>query len=176
MQATPREVSVPAEAFDRLRSVLAQDAGDEAGVNLLHAAGFATGEAFFDLFAHTRAGSIADLSNDDFWSRLGAFFDGRGWGTLSLDSPHPGVSVLSSADWAESDETSRAHPSCAFTSGVLAYLLTRTAGAPVAVLETACRSRGDARCDFAFGSERTIQSLYAVLLEGHSLSQALSRL
>lgn len=175
MEPDPREVSVPAEAFDHLRAALVQEAGETAGVHALHAAGFSTGESVYDLFTGG-AGPAADLGTGAFWARVTAFFRERGWGHLMHESRHPGVSVLSSPDWAEAGRAGGSHSTCAFTSGVLSYLLTRVAGGPVAVLETSCRARGDDRCDFAFGSERTINDLYAVLLEGGTLEDALARL
>lgn len=176
MSSTPREVSVPAVAFDHLRAALVQEAGETAGVHALHAAGFSSGESVYDLFAGPGGPPAGELGTGVFWSRIGSFFRERGWGDLVHESRHPGVSILASDDWAEAEDRGGHHPTCAFTSGVLSYLLTRAAGAPVAVLETACRARGDERCEFAFGSERTIHDLYAVLLEGCSLDEALVRL
>lgn len=176
MESHPREVSVPAEAFDHLRAALVQEAGETAGVHALHAAGFSTGESVYDLFAPGDDVETTQLATGAFWSRVTAFFRDRGWGELVHESRHPGVSVLASPDWAEAEDRGGSHPTCAFTSGILSYLLTRAAGGPVAVLETSCRARGDARCEFAFGSERTIQELYAALLDGASLDDALARL
>jgi hypothetical protein len=50
------------------------------------------------------------------------------------------------------------------------------AGGPVAVLEVECISRGDAACAFAFGSEPVVQHVYARLLEGADLQEAVSTL
>lgn len=176
MESTPREVSIPAEAFDHLRAALAKEAGETPGVHALHAAGFSTGESMYDLLMRPDGTPPGDLATGAFWSRIGTFFRERGWGELLHEPRHPGVSVLSSTDWAEVGRGTGAHSTCAFTSGVLSYLLTRAAGASVAVLETSCRARGDDRCEFAFGSERTINELYGVLLEGCSLDEALGRL
>ncbi|MEQ9570186.1 MAG: V4R domain-containing protein [Longimicrobiales bacterium] len=176
MQSTPREVSLPAEAFDHLRAALVREAGETAGVQALHAAGFSTGERVYDLFARADDTPGAGLGTGAFWSRVTSFFRDRGWGLLVHESRHPGVSVLSSADWAEAGAGDGDHSTCAFTSGVLSCVLTRAADAPGAVLETSCRARGDERCEFAFGSERTIHGLYEVLLEGCSLDEALARL
>jgi hypothetical protein len=50
------------------------------------------------------------------------------------------------------------------------------AGSPVAVLEVSCRTRGDDRCSFLFGSEQAIHDVYGLLLEGDSLDDALATL
>lgn len=176
MHEQPREVSIPAAAFDHLRIALAEAAGESAGVSALHAAGFASGEVLYQLFEDAGAGTPDSLGTTAFWRRLGRFFQERGWGDLDPESPHPGISLLVSEDWAEADTPGGEHTTCAFTSGALSYLLTRTAGAPVAVLETSCRARGDDRCEFAIGSERSIHGLYTRLVEGHSFSEALARL
>lgn len=176
MESHPREVSLPAEAFEHLRSALVQEGGETAGVHALHAAGFATGESIYELFALSSPSPPEDLGPTRFFNGLADFFRSRGWGSLTHESRHPGLSVLSSDDWAEAEEESDGHPTCAFSSGVLSYLLTRAAGAPVAVLETSCRARGDARCEFAFGSEHTVQAVYGALVEGGSLDDALAAL
>lgn len=176
MVQRPREVTIPAAAFDHLRTALAEHSAEGAGVSALHAAGFASGEALYEVFAETGGGSPERLGRTRFWQRLAGFLSDRGWGTLEHATPHPGVSVLRSRDWAEAETTDDAHSTCAFTSGLLSAMLSRTAGAPVAVLETTCRGRGDAHCEFAFGSEQTIQSLYAELVAGGSLDDALARL
>lgn len=176
MESQPREISIPAEAFEHLRAALVQEGGEAAGVHALHAAGFATGESIYELFVGSTGRTPEDTGPGRFFAGLADFFRSRGWGTLTHESRHPGLSVLSSVDWAEAEEESEGHPTCAFSSGVLSYLLTRAAGAPVAVLETACRARGDARCEFAFGSEHTIQAVYGALVEGGTLDDALASL
>lgn len=178
MQQHPHEVSLPAEAFTRLRDSLIHEAGEGRGTQALHTAGFSTGDAVYDLLAEAAGGTAAPESLDveSFWELLGRHFQERGWGTLEHESPHPGVSILASEDWMEASPRVDEQPSCAFTAGVLAAVLTRLADAPVAVLETACRARGDGRCEFAFGSGWAIQTLYGALVEGASLEHALSRL
>lgn len=176
MERRPREVTIPAAAFGHLRAALADTGDGGGGVSALHAAGFASGDDLYALFSAAGGGSPATLGRNRFWVTLSRFFEDRGWGTLEYEALHPGVSILSSSDWAEADSNSGPYATCAFTSGLLSSFLTRTAGGAVAVLETSCRARGDDRCVFAFGSEQAIQGLYAELLEGHALDQALARL
>ncbi len=178
MESPPREVSLPAEAFDHLRTAAAHsDRG--GGVEALHAAGYASGTSLYRLFTRSLSGAPESVGVTPFFEGLSACFRTRGWGTLTHESRHPGVAVLSSPDWAEADgavERAETPAGCAFSTGVLSSLLTRAAGAPVAVLETSCRGRGDDRCTFAFGSEATIRQLYRTLLEGDSLDDALDAL
>ena len=85
--------------------------------------------------------------------------------------------MLSSHDWAEATpDGDEDQPSCAFSSGMLSALLSRTAGAPVAVLQVGCRSRGDDTCSFAFGSESAVDELYRLLAEDRDVETALAEL
>jgi hypothetical protein len=59
---------------------------------------------------------------------------------------------------------------------MLSALLSGAAGGPVAVLEVTCRTKGDDRCTFAFGSAATVHDLYGLLLEGQALEAALAAL
>jgi hypothetical protein len=115
------------------------------------------------------------LGRKAFWDHLSSFFTKRGWGTLSHRDAHPGIGMLSSADWGEA-RTDRvdAQASCSFSAGFLSGLLSQLAGGPIAVLEISCRSRGARSCDFAFGSEGAIQALYGRLLDGDDLDRALA--
>jgi hypothetical protein len=59
---------------------------------------------------------------------------------------------------------------------MLSALLSEVAGGPVAVLEVTCRTKGDERCTFAFGSAPTVHDLYGLLLDGQDLDSALAAL
>ena len=54
-----------------------------------------------------------------------------------------------SSDWVEAEEERGEDASCSFSAGYLSGLLTELAGGPIAVLEVACRARGDDTCSFA---------------------------
>lgn len=174
-RAPTREVAFPAAALAGLRRALRDEAGPLAAVHALHTAGYDAGGPLFDAFS---AGSEPqDRDERVFWRGLSDFLGRRGWGTLEHSAPHPGIGLLSSADWAEArSDGSERQPACAFGSGLLSSLLTRAAGGPVAVLEVACRSRGEDRCTFAFGSEAAVHELYGLLLEGRDLDHALAEL
>lgn len=171
------EVAVPATALVSLRRSLRNEAGPLATVHALHAAGYASGAALAEAFLRGIDGGSPEIAAGAFWSRLGEFWSRRGWGSLSHRSPHPAVGLLTSPDWAEAGEEGReTQPSCSFTAGMLAAVLGRSAGGRIAVLETACRSRGDDACVFAYGSEEAIHRLYGILLDGADLESALEEL
>jgi len=171
----PREIAVPVAVFGSLRAELAKEAGTLPTVHALHNVGFQAGTAA----AATLVGDADSnmLAQDTFWTKIGEFFSQRGWGTLRFDAGHSAVGILSSSDWAEAS-TDGADPdaSCFFSTGFLSGLLSELAGGPVAVLEVGCRTRGQDRCSFAFGSEAAIHDLYGRMLDGEDLDGALAAL
>lgn len=174
----PKELALPGSALRILRRSLQSEVGPLPTIHALHSAGYRAGEDMApELVESARPRDLEALPEDDFWSLLEAFFLRRGWGRMEHRQPHPAVGLLAASDWAEADdEAEEQQPTCAFTSGLLSSLLTNAAGAPVAVLELRCRSRGDDECHFAFGAEGIIHDLYGELLEGSSLDEALSSL
>ena len=175
--AAPREIAVPVSSFGALRTELSKEAGELPTIHALHHAGYAAGGASAAQLMGG-ANGLSSMRQETFWSRLSDFFGRRGWGTLERSVSHPGVALLSSADWAEAGPVGVTDPdaSCCFSTGVLSGLLSEVAGGPVAVLEVQCRTRGDERCCFAFGSEAAIHDLYGRLLEGADLEGALAAL
>jgi hypothetical protein len=172
----PREVALPATAFAALDRALTEHAGALARVHTLHAAGYAAGASLWDAFDRPPRTPVPSMTEGKFWESLRRFLEARGWGTLTHETPHAGVGLLQSRDWAEAAGRSEPQPVCAFSTGLLSHLLTLAAAQPVAVLEVSCRGRGDDRCAFAFGSETTIHDLYGLLLEGSGLETALADL
>jgi len=173
-----REVAVPAGAFSTLREELVKQAGRHTAVHALHAAGYGTGADLQQALVRHLGDDASGLPVSTLWHRFSGFLSRRGWGSLEATTPHAGVGLLTSDDWAEvggaPDNESR--PSCSFSCGLLSYLLTRVAGEPVAVVEVSCRTAGDPTCRFAFGSESTVAELYDLLRVGHDLDAALSEL
>lgn len=171
----PREIAVPVAVFGSLRAELSKEAGTLPTVHALHNAGFQAGTAAAVGLADRNAS--AGLAQDAFWTKISDFFSQRGWGDLRFDSGHSAIGILSSADWAEAS-TDGADPdaSCFFSTGFLSGLLSELAGGPVAVLEVGCRTRGQDRCRFAFGSEAAIHDLYGRMLDGEDLDGALAAL
>jgi predicted hydrocarbon binding protein len=174
-----REIVVPVSIFSALRRELERESGPLATIHSLRAAGYAAGEQAASAFPTPQNEDVGAIPENEFWSRITAFFNRRGWGTLSRDGSPEAVGILISDDWVESagvpddaDEGS----SCSFTTGFLSGFLSRLAGGRVAVLEVTCRGLGDGRCTFAFGSEAAIHELYGHLLEGVELQRALTSL
>lgn len=169
-----REVAVPVSIFDALRRELSKEAGALPTIHALHAAGFAAGSAAAEAFQADGAG---ELGEEAFWSHFAAFFQRRGWGTLTHATDHPAVGFLESRDWVEAEDVPVADDaSCSFSTGFLSGLLSAVAGGPVAVLEVCCRARDEGSCRFAFGSESAVHELYGRLLDEADLDQALSDL
>lgn len=173
----PRDLTLPSTALAALWSTLHRKAGSPAATQALHAAGHESGTALYHSLDGSVPGSLAELDEGTFWDRVEEAFRRRGWGTLKHRRVHSGLGLLSTADWAEAEASNgHTHSGCAFTSGLLVGFLGRAAGQPLAVLEVGCRTRGDGECHFAFGSERAIQELYGLLLDGLDLDQALGHL
>lgn len=180
-QGAPREVALPITVFDALRSEIEKDVGTLGTVRALHHAGYRAGLAAAASVNREAGGDAFDLSSPAFWTHLSAYFSKRGWGSLEHRALHPGVGMLSSSDWAESapgggTDGGGNDAGCGVSTGLLSGLLSQLAGGAVAVLEVRCRSRGDAGCEFAFGSETTIHDLYGRMLDGSDLDQALQAL
>lgn len=174
---TPTELAIPGSTLRVLRRSLQKEVGSLPTIHALQTAGYRAGDELFPSLAETaRPRALPELGQAEFWSVLQAFFLRRGWGHLVHRDSHPAVGILATVDWIEADDGREEQPTCAFTSGMLSSLLTEVAGAPIAVLELGCRSRGDGECRFAFGSEGVIHELYGLLLEGSTVDQALARL
>jgi predicted hydrocarbon binding protein len=172
-----REVALPSGSLAALRNAITREAGPLATIHALHEAGHQAGSTLYEVFQASLDAPPSSLGEGRFWTLLGTFLQQRGWGTLKHSSPHPGVGVLTSSDWAEAEgEGGEDQPGCSFSSGMLSGLLTEVAGGPVAVLQISCRSHGDGACTFAFGSEATIHDLYGLLLEGTAFEHALAEL
>lgn len=168
-----REITLPAAGLRLVREALRDEAGPVATVNALHAAGFRSGAAVWQSLSSGGDAEVESLSGGEFWTRLDDWFTRRGWGSLAFEPIHPGVGRLASGDWAEAEGGDERQPSCSFTTGLLSRILTAAGGGDVAVVETACRTRGDRECHWAFGSEDTVHRLYRSLLEGRSFEDAL---
>ena len=172
-----RDVAIPAIGLALLRSRLQSEAGSLAAIHALHAAGYGAGEALWEGLRRGPARELADLDEQTFWERLASMLGRRGWGTITHHPAHPGVGLLTSGDWAEAMGAGHEdQPCCSFSSGLLSGLLSGAAGGPIAVLEVTCRTQGDERCTFAFGSAATVHDLYGLMLDGRPLQSALASL
>ncbi|HET8654189.1 MAG TPA: V4R domain-containing protein [Longimicrobiaceae bacterium] len=168
----------PDGSLTALHRALAHDRSPAEAAVLARRLGFESGAGFYEaLRGGTDGRDVADESADDFWERLGDFFATTGWGELRFERVHPAVASLSSSSWAEAEPAADAQqPSCHFTTGMLADLLGRVAGADLAVLEVECRSRGDQQCRFLLGGTAALQRIHAALAEGTTFEAAIEDL
>lgn len=172
-----QEIALPVAALAALRDSLVAEVGHAAAAEALRAAGHAAGDAFFGMLATAEAQDPAGLPADRFWNRLARAFSARGWGQISYTELHPGVGSLTAAHWAEArTDTPANQPCCHVTTGLLANLLGRVAGADVAVLEVECQGRGDEHCRFLFGGADAVYAVYERLNEGERTEDAVAHI
>jgi predicted hydrocarbon binding protein len=176
----PAELALPVASLTALRRTLAASVGADDAAGALQSAGVAAGDALFRVLAQGPTGepiALAEWSEASFWRRFTELFERRGWGRLTNRTLHPGVSALDSNDWVEVDlDAGARRPSCHFTTGMLANLLGRVSGEDVAVLEVECRSKGDPRCRFLYGSPTALEIVYGGIREGHEPDASLAAL
>ncbi|HEX3867085.1 MAG TPA: V4R domain-containing protein [Gemmatimonadaceae bacterium] len=170
-------VALTRNSLSALRAAMYRDLGTNAAA-LLQEAGYSGGEALYDAFGKWLAargfGPPESLPATSFASRATEFFRDAGWGSVELGSLDS-VATLDSSDWAESDPAYPLEfPGCYYTSGVMADLMSRLAGEPLAVMEVECRSMGAERCRFLIGSGETIQRVYDEMGEGLSYQEAVA--
>jgi hypothetical protein len=117
------------------------------------------------------------LDEKEFWSALDDYLSSNGWGRVTQERVHPGLGVVRSPNWSESDpHGGEDRPTCWLGAGALSRIFSRIAGARIDVVEAACRSRGDGVCTFVFGSAEAVEQVRALLRETGSLEEALLRL
>lgn len=185
----PAELALPVDSLAALRRALGETLGADGAAHALLAAGHAAGDAFFQALSrvhahgmapqaqHAASAALRELGEDAFWSRLSQLFADRGWGTLVLETVHPGIGELRSPDWVEADAAAGAlRPACFFSAGLLANLLGQVAGNEVAILEVECRSQGDVHCRFLFGAAATLDEVHRRIEAGEDVASALAAL
>lgn len=159
------------QALHQWRQTLERNLGEEA-VPCLQEIGAAAGEGIHEAFCRWLPGFTgvhdpADLDAETFGEVLSAFFAELGWGELAVERQGTGGLIITSADWAEAQPAARApYPTCFLSSGLFADLLTRLAGAPIAIMEVECRSRQDPRCCFFAGAPETLEAVYRAMSTG----------
>jgi hypothetical protein len=109
-----------------------------------------------------------ELDAAQFGGALSDFFEASGWGHLGVAPVGGAALALDSSDWAEAEPGSAEMPMCFFSAGMLADLMGRVSGEPVAVMEVECRSRGDSICRFLSASPATLQEVYEKMTAGLS--------
>ena len=155
-------LAISKESLAALRASLARDLGANAGTNL-YEAGYGGAGAIYESFAKwlgARGGPApSELALDDFAAAMGDFFAASGWGTLGFSVGEDGIAAVESSNWAEASGDTSQLP-CYFTSGILTDFFGRVTDAPVAVMETECRSLGHERCKFLIGTPEKLQQVY----------------
>lgn len=178
--AANRCLGLGSRSLHTLRASLERDLGGNAAT-YLQEAGFVGGTDLFNAFCAWLADStgVADPSGLDVAHLPGlltAFFSTLGWGSLNVTPIGEAVLALDSSDWAESEpDSGAAYPSCHVTGGLLSAFFGHLGGGMMAVLETECRSRGEARCRFLAGAPETMHALYERLAAGLSMEQAMGQ-
>lgn len=165
---------IPASTLTAVHRVARDGRSPADAATLVREMGYASGEGFLSAFAewleHHRQDPQADpagLAADEFWHHLSAFFRSIGWGRLDFEEVHAGVGSVASGDWAEAEATGSARqPTCHFTTGMLADLLGRLIDDEMAVMEVACRSRGDGACRFLIGGPDALQQVFEGMQQG----------
>jgi predicted hydrocarbon binding protein len=170
------ELRLPAGGLAELRRAIEETATQDA-VRALREAGRRLA-ADAELAIAERGGRpLPALPLATFWSELNRYFDEAGWGYIEHQELNPGIGAVIASDWAESDpHEDRGAPGCHISTGLLAELLTRAVGQPVAVLEVACRSQGNDACRFLFGSPTTLLLVHKRLAQAASVEDALTAL
>ena len=171
-------IGLTRDSFVALRNALWRDAGASAPA-WLQEAGYAGGAALHQAFTQWCSSKglqvPENLGAGEFQQRATEFFSEMGWGSLTISTLHDSVMTLDTGDWVEADPASGMQfPGCYFSSGLLADLFGRIAGAPLAAMEVECRSMGHARCRFLLGSAETMQHVYDGMTQGVDYDSALA--
>lgn len=170
------DVILPAGGLADLRRAV-EEISDESAIRALREAGRRLARDAENAIAERGGAPLPVLSFATFWSELQRYFDEAGWGRIEHDEVNKGIGSVLASDWAESDpEEGRSAPGCHISTGLLAELLTKAVGQPVAVMEVSCRSRGDAACRFLFGSPTTLLLVHRKLAQDSSVEEALAAL
>jgi predicted hydrocarbon binding protein len=156
-------------------------AGPGVAAEILHEAGYGTGEALAAAWAEhvrkrTGLSDPGDLDAGWLGPLLAELCREMGWGSLELAAIDERALVVSSVDWAEAEPGATAEPACYFSCGALAAFFTAVAGSgsasPIAVIEVACRSRGDDRCSFLAAGRDALAAVYDLMAAGRDWREA----
>jgi predicted hydrocarbon binding protein len=168
------DVRLPAAGLVELRRAVEDTATQDAVRALREAGRRLAGDAEMAI-AESGGRPLPALPLATFWSELNHYFHEAGWGRIAHQELNAGVGAVVASDWAESDPNeSRGAPGCHISTGLLAELLTRAVGQPVAVMEVDCRSQGNDVCRFIFGSPVTLLNVHKKLAQTGNLEDALS--
>lgn len=142
----------------------------ESAVHALREAGRILGETLYERLAAD--GPPEEMPPQAFWAAVNARLDEMGLGSVSYQLLPDGLAGLSGEDLAEAGPRApragggRITAGCHLTTGLIHGLLSRVAGEPVAVLETACRAGPSPVCTFLIGSPGRLRAEHRVLSTG----------
>lgn len=145
---------------------------DRVGAQALQEAGYAGGEGLHTALLKwlPAAAGVEDpreLAAPRLAEVLSKFFSSLGWGAVEVTPLGGAAFAVDSGDWPEAQPgAGLQYPGCYFTAGLLADLMSRIGGAPLAVMEVECRSRGDGRCRWLVGAPETLTDLYQHMAQG----------
>jgi predicted hydrocarbon binding protein len=147
-------------------------------ITVLQESGYASGEGLYQalctwLVSHAGVQRPDELDAAQFGDALSDFFAASGWGQITIAPIGGAALALDSTDWSEAEPGTAQMPMCFFSSGMLADLLGRVSGEPVAVMEVECRSKGDGICRFLSASPATLQEVYEKMTTGMTYVEAL---
>lgn len=165
--ASKREIRIPADSVHALRRSLTRELGAATAARTLQDAGNAAGDALYERLERSSHDEVGATPHSTFWDRLDGLFRELGWGSVQHEELHPGVGALVVSDWFEMQDGTR-RSGCHFSTGVLANILGRLAGAEVAVLQVEDR--------FLFGSGPVLNDVYAGLRDGRELTETIGAL
>ena len=163
-------VGLSRDAMIALRNALYRDAGANAP-GWFQEVGYAAGpglyQAFTDWCAANGHGALENTAVPHFQQLAAHYFGELGWGTVTVSMLHDSVVAIDSPNWAVADpHAGMQFPGCYLSSGMLADLFGRIAGAQLVPMEVECRSMGHAHCRFLLGSAETIQHIYDGMTQG----------
>ncbi len=170
------QVRLPTGGLAELRRAIEDTVGRDAVPALREAGRRLAGDAEVAI-SQQFGGPLPSIPMSKFWSKLDRYFSESGWGRIEHEELNGAVGAIVARDWAEVDASDqRQYPCCHITTGLLAELLSRAVGEPVAVMQVHCTSRGDPVCRFLFGSPTSMLSVHQKLANSQSLEEAISAL
>jgi predicted hydrocarbon binding protein len=162
-----------------LHESLERTLGDQAAP-LLQEVGYASGPELYQAFKSwlgTRANVAepAELDASFLSPMVSEFFEGIGWGTLTIEQLGDATFAIDTTHWIEvGDDTAAPVPSCDLTTGLLAAFFTELAGQIVAVMQVECLTCGDDRCRFLAGAPAALQRVFDAMTEGRHYTELLT--
>ena len=170
------DVRLPPGGLAEFRRAI-EDTSSQGAVRTLREAGRRLAADAALAISDSSGSPLPALPLSDFFAELDRYFDEAGWGRLEHEVVNEGIGAIIATDWAESDPTEgRTAPGCHMSTGLLAELLSRAGGQPVAVMEVGCRSQGKAKCRFLFGSPTTLLLVHRKLARTVNPEEVLSGL